>query len=109
MARKIVTELNNDSEIPLHLGDELIVRLEAIPGTGYSWIVLGDVEGVLSQIGEPVFEQPVEPVMGEVEHQVFSFIVKSTGVHGLQLEYRRSWEKLGLAAKSFYIKVITEE
>jgi predicted secreted protein len=109
MTRVIVTEQNSNAEFRLHMGDELIVRLDAIPGTGYAWIVLGEVEGVLSQIGEPVFEKSGERAMGAVEQQVFTFHIKSTGVHRLELEYRRPWEKPGTATKSFSITVIAEE
>ena len=109
MTRLIVTEQNNNAEFRLHVGDELIVRLEAIPGTGYSWIVLGDNDEVLSQIGESVFEKSDEQMVGGVEQQIFSFRVKSTGVRLLELEYRRSWEKHGEAIKSLSIRVITEE
>ena len=109
MTSLIVSEQHNNTEHQLHVGDKLIVKLEAIPGTGYSWIVKGGVEGVLSQTGEPIFERSGERVMGGVEQQVFSFQVKSTGVAGLEMEYRRPWEKTGTASKSFSIRVIAKE
>jgi predicted secreted protein len=109
MANLIVTEQHNNTQVRLHVGDRLTVRLEAIPGTGYSWIVKGEVGGVLNQTGEPAFERSGERVMGGVEQQVFSFQVKANGAAGLELEYRRPWEKSATASKSFSIRVIAEE
>lgn len=109
MKHLIVTEQNKGAEFCLHLEDELEVRLEAVPGTGYSWIISGDDEGVLSQIGEPVFEKSGEPVLGGAEQQVFSFRALSTGVRRLQWLYRRPWEKPETSIKPFYITVIVEK
>jgi predicted secreted protein len=109
MKRLTVTDQDHGAQYRLHVGDELVVRLEAIPGTGYSWMISGVDEGVLSQIGEPVFERSNKQVLGGVEQQVFSFRVLSSGVHRLELVYRRSWEKSGTGNKSFSITVIAEE
>jgi predicted secreted protein len=109
MTSQTITEQNNQTELHLHVGDKLIVRLESIPGTGFSWIVVGEAAGVLRQTGEPVFERSGERKMGGVEHQVFSFEVTSKGLLGLQMEYRRPWEKTGTANKSFSIRVMVEE
>jgi predicted secreted protein len=108
MTSHTITKKNNNAELNVHVGDKLIVRLEAIPGAGFSWSVIGDVGGVLSQSGEPVFERSGERLMGGVEQQVFTFQVKSKGVLKLQLEYRRPWEKAGAANKSFSIRVKAE-
>lgn len=108
MTRLTITEQNNNGEFHLRVGDELIVRLEAIPGAGYSWIVSGNVEGVLSQSGQPVFEKSGKRVLGGVEQQVFTFQVSSPGAGVLKLEYRRPWEKPATAIKTFSIRVIAE-
>ncbi len=109
MTNHILTEQNNNAELHLQVGDKLTVRLESIPGTGFSWTVVGELAGVLRQSGEPLFERSGERKLGGVEHQVFSFEVTSKGLLGLLLEYRRPWEKSGAAAKSFSIKVMAEE
>lgn len=109
MTRLTVNEQNNNTEFHVHVGDELIVRLEAIPGTGYSWIVRGDIKQVLSQIGEPVFEKSGERVMGAVEHQVLSFRVDFKGLCELELDYRRPWQKPGTELNSISMTIIAEE
>jgi predicted secreted protein len=109
MTRVIVNEESNNTELRLHIGDELVIRLEAIPGTGYAWIVSGGAGKILSQTGEPVFERTGEKILGGVERQILSFRVESAGSQSLELEYRRSWEKPGMAKKKFFIRAIAEK
>ena len=101
-----VTDAANSSEIRLHMGDELTVRLESIPGTGYSWEVSRDTGEVLSQLDEPVYEKVQQPKLGGVQLQVFRFRAQLSGVHRLRLEYRRPWDKTGPGKKVFSITVI---
>jgi predicted secreted protein len=109
MKRLVVTERDQNAEFHLRLGDELTVRLEVIPGTGYSWKISENDEGVLSHLGEPIFERSDSQVLGGVEQQIFRFRVTSSGVRQLELKYGRPWEKPGKAIKSFSIRVIAEE
>jgi inhibitor of cysteine peptidase len=106
MQRVTVTERENNSDLRLQVGDELIVRLEANPGSGYSWSVVGEEGGVLNLAGEPTFEKSGERRLGGVEQQVFTFRAQSAGMRMLRLEYRRPWEKQAPAAKTFSIHVI---
>jgi inhibitor of cysteine peptidase len=89
MSRLIVTGQDNKSEINLRVGDELLLRLEAQPGTGYSWRVLKDSYELLSQIGQPDFEESDELILGGKEWQVFRYKAGASGMQRLELEYRR--------------------
>lgn len=108
MAQFMLTEKDNLAKLHLHVGDELRVSLETIPGTGYSWQMAGETEGILSLTGESV-EQPAERRLGGAEQQTFSFRVKSSGAQTLRLEYRRPWEKTDQANKTFSAEVISEK
>lgn len=103
-----IIETDDGSEFRLQVGDELTVRLDATPGTGYSWEVSGNGEKVLSQVGESVYEEAKPPVLGGVQKQVLHFCAKLPGVHRLTLEYRRPWEKTGTTLKIFSITVIVD-
>ena len=94
----------------MHVGDELTVRLPATPGTGYSWNVSGEGGGVLAEISKPDFEKTSGTrKLGAPEQQVFRFRVGSAGVRQLRLEYRRPWDKLGMAAKTFLITIVAQQ
>lgn len=110
MSRLIVTGQDNKSEINLHVGDELLLRLEAQPGTGYSWRVLEDRNELLSQIGQPDFEESDELALGAKEWQVFRFKADASGVKRLELQYRR-WHGVTPSAieNSFSITVTIGE
>lgn len=109
MKQITLTDRDRDAKFHLRVGDELIVRLEAIPGTGFSWRISGDHEEVLTHVGEPVFERSGAQALGGVEQQVFRFRVKSSGRHQLEFEYRRPWEKSGTAVKSYSVKLQIDE
>lgn len=109
MTRLTLTEQDCGSAFHLQVGDELSISLEAIPGTGYSWEVLDEDRLVLNQVGEAIIEKSDTQMLGGVERQVFHFRVNASGNRRLKLEYRRPWDKPGIAAKSFYITLISEK
>ncbi len=108
MKRLTVNEQDNGTEFRVQVGDEVTVRLEAVPGAGYSWMISEKDESALSQVGESAFERAEKPILGGAEQQVFSFRAVSSGVRRLEFVYRRPWEKPEARAKSFSITVVTE-
>lgn len=111
MPSTTISEQDQGSELRVHVGDELTVRLSAIPGTGYSWNVSGESQGVLVEMGQPTFEKTTDVrKLGAPEQQNFRFRVESPGVHQLQLKYRRPWDKPGTAAvKTFSVTIVAQE
>jgi predicted secreted protein len=110
MSRLIVTGQDNKSEIKLHVGDELILRLEAQPGTGYSWRVLEDSYELLNQIGEPDFEESDELALGSKEQQLFRFRAGGSGIQQLELQYRRWYGATPSGVEnSFSVRVIIDD
>jgi predicted secreted protein len=105
MRQLTVTGSDEDTEVRMHVGDMLIVRLTAVPGTGYSWHVSGGAGGVVTQVGQPGFESSGEPELGGEEQQVYRFHVLSSGVQHLAFRYGRPWEKTKTATKSFSITI----
>lgn len=104
-----VTNRDNGTELHFRVGDVITLRLEASPGTGYSWQVSGYDASVLTQIGNPAYEELRSPLLGGATHQLFHFSITSPGVSRLELEYRRPWEEPGTAKKVFSITVIAQE
>jgi predicted secreted protein len=104
----IVTLSDDGRDVILKTGRSLIVRLEAIPGTGYGWQIVRNGEPQLQLEGAPRFEPRSNVEAGGVEDEVFRFRAQATGVAELECVYRRPWEKQGPGAKRFTIRIVIE-
>lgn len=93
-------------KIKTGLGSIVEIRLEAVPGSGYQWL-LKDSSQLLQLLDadslkftKPVTEQPVPGLPG---YQVLHFKAMKKGEELVRLEYKRIWEKEIL--KSCEIKI----
>ncbi len=110
MSSMTISEQDQGSELRVHVGDELTLSLSTIPGTGYSWNVSSEDREILAEISQPTFEKTTDVhKLGAPEQQIFHFRVGSAGTRQLQLEYRRPWDKLEMAAKTFSITIVAQE
>ena len=107
-SEETVTVLGKDNggQVSVPKGDILVIRLEAIPGTGYGWQVVRNDTEQLKPLGKPVFEPLGKDLVGATEHQVFRFKALAPGSTELELHYVRPWEKEVLPANTFRIKVV---
>jgi inhibitor of cysteine peptidase len=102
------TDRDNGQEIAVPVGGLLVLRLEAVPGTGYGWQVTKEAGPHLTAVGQPFFEPSGKVEAGGTEVEVFHFRVVAKGRAQLELVYRRPWEKHLPPAKSFEISVRVE-
>src|SRR6266496_4354480 len=89
----VVAEADAGREILLAKGAYLHVRLEALPGTGYRWVVSGVTTAVLESRGGVVFEPAPGAAPGGRQFQVLRFRAVGRGVTELELAYVRPWEQ----------------
>lgn len=101
-----VTDKDNGGQVSVAKGGTLVIRLEAIPGTGYGWQVVKDDTERLELLGKPEFEQSGRDLAGASEQQIFRFRALALGLSQLELHYVRSWEKDVPSAKTFKVKVL---
>jgi inhibitor of cysteine peptidase len=105
----IITEKNSGGKLQMAPGGILILKLEAIPGTGYAWQVVRNNPNLLKLLGESVFEPIVgdtkKEILGAPEYQVFRFKAQRSGTNILELSYKREWEKEVAPLKTFRITV----
>ncbi|KAF0107751.1 MAG: inhibitor of cysteine peptidase [Anaerolineaceae bacterium] len=89
-----LTEAYNNQDIPLNVGDTLVIRLAANPSTGFTWEVQALDPQMLEQVGEPVFESPDTPpdLVGAGGTLVLTFKTLQAGTTALTLVYHRPWE-----------------
>jgi predicted secreted protein len=100
-----LTEKDDGRQVSLGVGSILTIRLEAIPGTGYSWQIARNNSETLVPVGNPEFEPPQSPRPGAIQYQVFRFKVEKAGTSDLVLRYNRPWQKEASALKRFQVKV----
>jgi predicted secreted protein len=105
----IITEKNNGGKLQIAPGCILILKLEAIPGTGYAWQMVQNNPDLLKSLGESVFEPIVgdtkQEILGGPEYQVFRFKARKSGTDILELHYKREWGKEVVPVKTFRITV----
>ena len=83
-------------KIKTELGSIIEIRLEAIPGAGYQWL-LKDSSKLLQLLDADSlkFSRPEtkEPTPGAPGHQILHFSAVKKGEEMIQLDYKRTWEK----------------
>ena len=99
------TDLDNGGKVQIKVGGILTLRLEAIPGTGYSWEVVQNNLNLLKPLGESKFEETESGKLGAVEYQIFHFRALAPGTNILKLHYVRKWEKEAIPIKIYSITV----
>ena len=103
-----LTEQDTERVISVDPGALIILRLEAVPGTGFGWQI---VEGGFPELqleSSPAFEPKSQKEAGGAEDEVFRFRAKEKGRVNLELHYRRPWEKNVSPLKFFRIQVIIQ-
>lgn len=102
------TTQDNGREVMVPVGSSVIVRLEAIPGTGYGWQLVQSGSPRLQLEGPPVFEPRNRVEEGGIEDEVFRFRVRLSGTTDLEFHYRRPWDRQASAARVFRIRLTSE-
>ena len=93
--------------IDLRLGQEIELRLDANPTTGYRWQVVQAAPAVLDTLAEEMFSPaPAAPgVTGGGGTVTWRFRATRVGRDNLQLVYRRPWEPDTVPAQTFNCEV----
>jgi inhibitor of cysteine peptidase len=104
MAAKGLTHLDNGKTVLVRTGDELLLRLDENPTTGYRWVLEGDVHPVL-EVLDVQYVQPPATGLGRGGQRVWTLRAKSSGSVGLLLELRRAWEGDKSIVKRFEVTV----
>lgn len=109
----VITERCDGEKVQVPLGTILIIKLEAIPGTGYGWYADSAKSDYLNMIHEPVFlpteVDSTETTIGTPAYHVFQYLARKKGTEKLKLCYMRAWEKDKPPQKSFSITVSIQE
>lgn len=96
---------DNGSAVNVVPGDELLLKLPAQPGTGFSWGVVQCDRERIEAVGESVLEDAQRQGVGGAQAQVFRFRAKSVGTCVLELAYRRVFAPNDPPAETFAVEV----
>jgi inhibitor of cysteine peptidase len=97
-----ITAADAGKTVMLVVGERLIVKLDAQPGTGFGWEADATSTSLLSFSSTNL---GAAGMPGAVETQSLTFLARSAGEGDLKLVYRRAWEKDAVPAKSFSVSV----
>jgi inhibitor of cysteine peptidase len=94
---RVLTLEDHEREVSLAVGDVVILKLDAVPSTGYAWVVVHNDVTILEPLGPPALEPADEPPatgpLGASARQVFRFRARAAGRQKLEMHYKRAWEK----------------
>ena len=99
------TDSDNGGQVLIASGSILTLKLEIIPGTGYSWDLFQNDPKRLAPLGAPTFEPIESEKLGAVEYQIFRFKALTPGTNSSKLRYIRRWEKEATPAKIYSLTV----
>jgi inhibitor of cysteine peptidase len=105
----ILNAKDNEGQIEVDVGQNLVLTLESNPTTGFRWEVVEVEDAVLRPKGETEFRvaselDPPPPGAGGVE--IFRFETVEAGETLLELVYHRPWEEGVEPLETFTIQVI---
>jgi inhibitor of cysteine peptidase len=101
----------NDSRVLLEPHQQLVIRLDANPTTGYTWVAVRGATAVLVEDDAP-FWRPVSegaPLVGQGGWTTFRYSAVAEGSDTLELAYRRSWEKEAPPVSTFRLDVTVKK
>lgn len=99
-----LTERDHGRTVIVSAGEQVILRLEGNPTTGYLWELLRYNQELLTLVGETGFVRDADRP-GAGGRFVFRFAPRAVGETRLQLAYLRPWEKKVKPIRNFEVLV----
>lgn len=104
---KTLTEKNNGDSINLKINDNLEIKLESNPTTGYSWFLSDKVDSTIVSVTDPVFieSKKDKELVGAGGYEIFTIKGVSKGKTSIILNYQRPWEEEVEPIETFEITI----
>lgn len=104
---KTLTEKNNGDSINLKINDNVEIKLESNPTTGYSWFLSDKVDSTIVSVNDPVFieSKKDKKLVGAGGYEIFTIKAISKGKTSIILNYERPWEEEGEPIETFEITI----
>jgi inhibitor of cysteine peptidase len=98
---------DNGSTLKLNTGDTLTITLDGNPTTGYLWVFGAPFDPEMLVMTSESYSKPEGPkgMVGVPVKKTMTFKAFNAGRTGIQLEYRRPWERNEKPIKTFEVLV----
>ena len=110
-----LTEKNNGDSLNLKVGDEIIVKLESNPTTGYCWNISDKTNQDIVSLQSTEFKQSAKirflqlfGLVGAGGYEVLTFKALSKGSTAIILAYNRPWEEEEEPLNIYRVNIIVE-
>lgn len=109
-ANKTLTGKNNGDNLNLKINDEIEIKLESNPTTGYSWVLSKTVDDTIVSVTGPKFieSDKDEELVGVGGYETFTLKAISSGKTDIILNYEKSWEEGAEPIDTFKITISVE-
>ena len=97
-----LTEQDSGSEVDVHVGDTVSIRLAENPTTGYRWNV-ANVDDSLVNIDDSEFVESPGSGIGGGGTRLITLSVRSPGVARASLKNQRPWEPTAAPIRQFEV------
>lgn len=100
-----LTEVDNNKEISMQVGNQLTITLPGNPSTGYNWEVQSGDTAILGMVGEAQFVSDNSDLVGAGGKLTLTFEALKSGSTTLELVYHRAWETDVAPLQTFTVQV----
>lgn len=93
------------SQVEAAVGQQIVIRLEGNPTTGYTWEPQDLDTSLVEQVGETEFKSSSPGLVGAGGTQTLTFQALAAGTTELTLVYHRPWEEGVAPIETFTIRL----
>lgn len=104
MANIVLTSQNDGERVPVHRGDEIVVRLDEWSSGGYRWSLIGSANSILIPKGAET-RSAESDLIGAPGVAEFRFIAREPGEAKLEFKLWRKWEGDSSAIERYAVSV----
>jgi inhibitor of cysteine peptidase len=87
-----LTATDKGSQVNIKVGEQIVIKLDSNPSTGYTWEANNLDKTMFEQVGDPTFSSSNPGLVGSGGTLTLTFKALKVGTASLALVYNRPWE-----------------
>jgi inhibitor of cysteine peptidase len=100
----VLTEANHGKTVEISLGEQITIRLDENPTTGYRWAIARNNPEILAPAGDE-YNPAGSAGIGGGGQRAFTFEAKKEGIDPLEFKLWREWEGERSVTRRFTLTV----